>query len=279
MKFKRLRSDGSYSSDHGMICAYSAQGHERKEQFLREAAALLRETGRHLARHGLTQAEVRINRAGLDLRVGRHDAHRNIVFNPSYFAPSEYRVFGQVTGKVVEWNRVIDTGYAVIARSLNATSGNATNGLVPAWCDVNGVPKPPSAGAATNYQYDSARTPFRMGQDYCYYGEPRAASYLAAISSFFGAIGAANIVDGYDLDGRPHPDPATPAGSPQSAVFVGSAAVGGVAADFVTPGTRESYLAAKAESRLVARWLGGGLGGVGGLLLLIAVVLVATRPR
>lgn len=65
MKFKRLRSDGSYSSDHNMICAYSAQGHERKEQFLREAAALLRETGRHLAQHGLTQAEVRINRAGM----------------------------------------------------------------------------------------------------------------------------------------------------------------------------------------------------------------------
>jgi hypothetical protein len=150
----------------------------------------------------------------------------NIVFNPSYFAPSEYRVFGQVTGKVDEWNRVIDTGYAVIAKSLNATSGNATNGLVPAWCDVNGAPQPPSAGSATNYQYDSARTPLRLGQDYCYYGEPRAATYLAAISTFFGAIGAGNIVDGYDLDGKPRPDPATPAGSPQSAVFVGGAAVG-----------------------------------------------------
>ena len=65
MKPKRLRSDGSYSSDHNMICAYSAHGHERKEQFLRDAAALLRETGRHLARHGLAQADVRINRAGM----------------------------------------------------------------------------------------------------------------------------------------------------------------------------------------------------------------------
>jgi hypothetical protein len=150
----------------------------------------------------------------------------NIVFNPSYFAPTEYRVFGQVTGKSEEWNRVIDTGYAVIAKSLNATNGNATNGLVPAWCDVNGLAQPPSAGSATNYQYDSARMPFRIGQDYCYYGEPRAATYLASISGFFGAIGAGNIVDGYDLGGAPHPDPATPAGSPQSAVFVGSAAVG-----------------------------------------------------
>jgi hypothetical protein len=65
MKFKRLRSDGSYSSDHGTICAYSAPGHERKERFLRDAAALLRETGRLLARQGLTQSDVRINRAGM----------------------------------------------------------------------------------------------------------------------------------------------------------------------------------------------------------------------
>jgi hypothetical protein len=150
----------------------------------------------------------------------------NIVFNPSYFAPNEYRVFGLVTGNVDGWNRVIDTGYAVLSRSLNQASGNATNGLVPAWCDVDGVPKPPSAGSATNYQYDSARTPFRIGQDYCYYGEARAKTYLASISSFFGAIGASNIVDGYELDGTPHPDPATPVGSPQSAVFVGGAAVG-----------------------------------------------------
>jgi hypothetical protein len=65
MKPKRLRSDGSYSSDHGMICAYSAPGHERKERFLRDATALLRETGKHLARRGLTQLDVRINRAGM----------------------------------------------------------------------------------------------------------------------------------------------------------------------------------------------------------------------
>jgi hypothetical protein len=150
----------------------------------------------------------------------------NIVFNPSYFAPHQYRLFGQVTGQTAEWNRVIDTGYRILAASLNQASGNATNGLVPAWCDENGVPKSPNNGGATNYQYDSARTPFRIGQDYCYSGEPRAATYLAKVSSFFSGVGAGNIVDGYDLNGTPHPDPDSPSGSPQSAVFVGSAAVG-----------------------------------------------------
>ena len=165
----------------------------------------------------------------------------NIVFNPSYFAPNQYRIFGQVTGMTAEWNRVIDTGYRVLAASLNATSGNATNGLVPAWCDETGVPKSPNNGGATNYQYDSARTPFRIGQDYCYSGEPRAGAYLAKVSSFFSGVGAGSIVNGYDLNGTPHPDPDTPTGSPQSAVFVGSAAVGAMHAATFAPFIGDAY--------------------------------------
>jgi endo-1,4-beta-D-glucanase Y len=149
-----------------------------------------------------------------------------VLFNPSYFAPSEYRVFGEVTGKTAEWARVIDTGYAVIAKSLNAQSKNVDNGLVPAWCDENGVPTEPFAGGPLNYQYDSARMPFRLGFDYCVFNEPRAKAYLDKTNAFFAAIGAGNITDGYDLGGTPHPDPDSPPGSPQSAVFVGSAAVG-----------------------------------------------------
>ncbi|HEX6275020.1 MAG TPA: glycosyl hydrolase family 8 [Polyangiaceae bacterium] len=176
----------------------------------------------------------------------------NIIFNPSYFAPNQYRIFGQVTGKVAEWNRVIDTGYRIIEASLNATSGNAANGLVPAWCDENGVPKSPNNGGATNYQYDSARTPFRVGQDFCYSGEPRAAAYLAKISSFFAGVGAANIVDGYDLNGMPHPDPDSPMGSPQSAVFVGSAAVGAMHAGTYSSFINDAY-ARVATGELLAR--------------------------
>jgi hypothetical protein len=150
----------------------------------------------------------------------------NVIFNPSYFAPNQYRLFGGLTDNAAGWNRVIDTGYTVLARSVAAANGNQNTGLVPAWCGADGLPKEPFAGGATNYQYDSARVPFRIGQDYCYNGEPRASAFLARISAFFAGVGVANIVDGYDLNGAPHPDPATPAGSPQSAVFVGGAAVG-----------------------------------------------------
>ena len=79
-----------------------------------------------------------------------------------------------------------------------------------------------SQGNPTDYQYDSCRTPFRIGLDYCLFGEARARDYVAKTSTFFAGIGAAHIVDGYDLNGAPHAQHA----SGQSAAFVGPAAVG-----------------------------------------------------
>ena len=152
------------------------------------------------------------------------DTWQELVFNPSYFAPNQYRIFGAVSGKVAEWDRVIDSGYAALEKCLNAQNGNAENGLAPAWCNTEGAPT--GTNGASNYQYDSARVPFRIGQDYCYSGDPRALAYLQKVSAFFAGVGAGNIVDGYALDGSPEPDPASDPNGPQSAVFVGSAAVG-----------------------------------------------------
>jgi len=146
------------------------------------------------------------------------------VTNPSYFAPAYYRVFGQVTGKASDWNKVITGNYDILEKSLNATSGNASNGLVPAWCNSSGTPVDAYSGAPKYFQNDSTRTPFRVGQDYCYFGEPRAKSYLDKITSFYVGVGVSKIVDGYDLDGKPHPDKAVNGLQPAS--FVGPAGVG-----------------------------------------------------
>jgi endo-1,4-beta-D-glucanase Y len=145
--------------------------------------------------------------------------------NPSYFAPSYYRAFGEVTGNVAGWEAVIKTVYDTIDNTLNDANGNTTNGLVPAWCTSRGVPRSVFAGAPTHYQYDSCRTPFRIALDYCLRGEPRAKTYVLKTSQFFTAIGARNIVDGYNLDGSRRP--ANTSG--QSAAFVGPAAVGAMA--------------------------------------------------
>lgn len=148
------------------------------------------------------------------------------VFNPSYFAPNQYRLFGEVSGNREGFQRVVDRGYEIIFKSLNEESQNAGNGLVPAWCDASGKPVEAFPGAMTNYQTDSARLPFRLGQDFAYHGDERARRYLSQVSDFFARIGADQIGDGYHLNGAPYPDPRTPQPNPGSAVFVGCAAVG-----------------------------------------------------
>ncbi len=148
------------------------------------------------------------------------------VFNPSYFAPHQYRVFGEVTGNVQGWQRVIDRGYEILDRCLNDASGNRENGLVPAWCDFEGRPVEAFPGAEQNYQTDSARLPFRMVLDWALSRDPRAKAYLDKICGFFQVQGAANIIDGYDLDGAPLPDRKTKDHGAGSAVFVGCAGAG-----------------------------------------------------
>jgi len=145
------------------------------------------------------------------------------VTNPSYFAPAYYRVFGEVTGKTSDWLKVVDSSYSIIDKSLNTTSGNATNGLVPAWCNSAGTPVAAYADAPLHFQNDSTRTPFRVGQDYCYFGDPRAKAYLSKITDFYLGVGLSNIVTGYNLDGTPHPDKNW--GTVQAASFIGPAGV------------------------------------------------------
>jgi endo-1,4-beta-D-glucanase Y len=150
------------------------------------------------------------------------------VINISYFAPAYYRVFGRVANTASDWQKVVESTYAVLARTLNAQNGNAQNGLVPAWSTPDGVPMaPPGTGMPTWHQLDSCRTPFRIAQDFCWFAEPRALDYLQKISGFYASIGARNLVDGYDLNGTPHPQFAT--GGQQAASFVGTAATGAMA--------------------------------------------------
>lgn len=163
------------------------------------------------------------------------------IANISYFAPAYYRVFGEVTNNVAGWQQAIDTSYAIIERSLNQASGNADNGLVPAWCNSAGEPVEAFGGAPTHFQNDSTRTPFRVGQDYCYYGEPRALAYMQKITSFYQGVGVSNIVDGYDLDGTPHPDFSM--NGSQAASFVGPAGVGAMYSPTNQAFVDEAYLA------------------------------------
>jgi glycosyl hydrolase family 8 len=175
----------------------------------------------------------------------------NANINISYLAPAYYRAFAaadpltcpqgttMAQAAMMKWGDagnqfcdrwwgVLDQAYTSIGDALNAANGNATNGLVPGWCnDANGAPCTAASNEPFNYQYDACRTPFRIGLDWCWNGETRAQAYLAKISSFFSGVGAANIVDGYALNGSPQASTMLPDGGvPLAAPFVGPAAVG-----------------------------------------------------
>jgi len=153
-----------------------------------------------------------------------------LVINISYFAPAYYKVFGKVTGQTTNWNNAAKTSYDVIEQTLTAQNGNQNNGLVPAWSTNTGTPMAPSGspGMPTWHQLDSCRTPYRVAADYCWNAEPRALTYLQKITGFYAGIGAANLVDGYDLNGNPHPTNVT-TGGPRAASFNGPAGVGAMA--------------------------------------------------
>jgi endo-1,4-beta-D-glucanase Y len=168
--------------------------------------------------------------------------------NLSYFAPAFYKVFAKVdTANASNWKKLTDTMYTALNASLNAGNGNADNGLVPAWCDTAGKPNGGAFGASggaspTNYQYDSCRTPFRVGLDYCWNGEARAQAYVAKTSNFFSGQGASKIVDGYDLNGTPHAQYQTGDKSQvQSASFVGPAGVGAMSSPTYQSFVNDAY--------------------------------------
>ena len=160
--------------------------------------------------------------------------------NISYYAPAYYRVFAALDPKTCaqgtsvatatssgcdRWWGVIDQSYTTIGDALNSANGNASNGLVPGWCDdSSGAPCRATSGQPFTYQYDACRTPFRIGIDWCWNAAAPAQAYVGKTSAFFSALsgGAAAIADGYALSGTPQP-----AHSPGlSAAFVGPAGVG-----------------------------------------------------
>lgn len=161
--------------------------------------------------------------------------------NLSYFAPAYHRIFARIdtdnvnpTTKVNYWIESLDAMYALLNTTVSSSGGNPNYGLVPAWSDLSGKPNGGAFGGSggpspTNYQYDSCRVPFRIGLDYCWFGESRAQAYVGKTTSFFSGVvgGASKIVDGYGLDGAPQAQYQKDGNAQtQSAAFVGPAAVG-----------------------------------------------------
>ncbi|MGA2051898.1 MAG: glycosyl hydrolase family 8 [Opitutales bacterium] len=115
------------------------------------------------------------------------------IMDLSYFAPAYYRAFAQATGDA-SWLEVINTNYSILAANANPQTG-----LDSDWCNAEGTPN----SMGVNYSYDACRTPWRVGMDYIYYGEPRALAFCQKLSNWAASIGANNLVSGYTQTGSP----------------------------------------------------------------------------
>ncbi|MBX2990029.1 MAG: hypothetical protein KF749_02560 [Bacteroidetes bacterium] len=129
------------------------------------------------------------------------------LLNPSYFAPAYYRAFEAATGNP-GWSRVMEKCYEVLRNAAHPETG-----LVPDWCKADGSP---GQGRENNHYYywDATRTPWRIALDYLWYGNEEARQFCLKIAGFARTIGAANIGNGYSLDGKPM-------GPERNSIFVG----------------------------------------------------------
>jgi endo-1,4-beta-D-glucanase Y len=158
------------------------------------------------------------------------------VHNPSYFAPAFYKYFATVdTANAARWTALATNCYAEL------TSISGTNGLVPAWCTGNCTTR--GSGGLNyidelHYQYDSHRTPWRIGLDQCWYGDTNATAYLNKVVGFFAGAsdteGLSSLLDIYTGDGTAPGSPTVYAYNSMS--LIGCAGVGAMGATAATAG-------------------------------------------
>lgn len=129
----------------------------------------------------------------------------------SHYTPAFFRIFAQLTGDNT-WSALADDTYTLLNRAMNPTTG-----LVPDWQTVAGGHA--DFSRSWNYKFDACRVPWRIALDYLWNGNSEAQQWCARITNWANGKGAANIVDGYTLDG-------TPIGAYNNSAFVGAFAVG-----------------------------------------------------
>ncbi|MDR3001667.1 MAG: hypothetical protein LBU89_10430 [Fibromonadaceae bacterium] len=134
-------------------------------------------------------------------RWGQTSSLNGSTINPGYFAPAFYRIFGEFEpDHKATWDRVIDSSYVLINRSLGAERG-----LIPDWTRRNGT----STGGAGYNAYrggdalyrDAIRVYWRLGIDYLWYGEPRAKVFLDNAMSFIESKGGPQAINFFEMNG------------------------------------------------------------------------------
>ncbi|MGI9028323.1 MAG: glycosyl hydrolase family 8 [Candidatus Saccharimonadales bacterium] len=108
---------------------------------------------------------------------------KEIIVNPSYFAPYAYKVFANVDKKH-DWQALADNSYVLLTEiSQSKLDASGTAGLPPDWVSIDRVTGAISAPAnkdlTTRFSYDAIRTPWRLALDWQWHKDPRAKAVLA----------------------------------------------------------------------------------------------------
>jgi endoglucanase len=108
---------------------------------------------------------------------------RDLVLNPSYFAPYAWRIFAKVDTER-DWNSLVDPAYEVLTNaSTQKLDKEKTVGLPPDWVvldrTTNELKSPDNLGNfTTNYSFDALRTPWRIALDAKWNNDATAKKYL-----------------------------------------------------------------------------------------------------
>ena len=108
-----------------------------------------------------------------------------VALNPSYYAPSHFKLFYEVSGDN-RWIQLSDTTYDLLERLLFSPGKLKEGGLVPDWIAIDKQGKLKTLpGKPLVFGWDAVRVPLRIATDYYLYDDQRALSILRWFSGSF----------------------------------------------------------------------------------------------
>ncbi len=148
----------------------------------------------------------------------------NGCINYSYFAPGYYRAFAEVVPDSADfWNQLANDTYVLLDRASDSNTGLVRNWGSSGGGSVSGC----SFDASDDYGTDAARTPWRIGVDYLWWGTPEAKGWLDRITNWVLSQSLPELGLWYHIDGTLDAEHAN--SGAHTAITIGPWAVGAMA--------------------------------------------------
>ncbi len=108
-----------------------------------------------------------------------------VALNPSYYAPSHFKLFYEVSADN-RWIQLTDTTYDLLEKLLVSPGKLKERGFVPDWIAIDKQGNLRTLpGKPLVYGWDAVRVPLRIAADYYLYDDQRALSILRCFSGSF----------------------------------------------------------------------------------------------